>query len=270
MSSMAGLGGRVVHGGVTAIADLVLPRPCPGCGGPGPWCAGCAATLHRRPRRVAVPEVLGRAVLGGAVLGGAVVSGAVVSGAAPGGLAGSAHIPVWALARYTGPVRAAIVAGKERGRRDLPATLGTALGQGLVRLRRSAPLPGELWLVPAPSRRSAARARGGDPVTAMARAAARHSAAHGDPTGVAPCLVTTGAARDSVGLDAAARVENLADRVRLRAGGAPPPGAAVLLIDDVLTTGATSMAAIGVLRAAGLDVRGVLVLAAVPGWITTR
>jgi predicted amidophosphoribosyltransferase len=84
-----------------------------------------------------------------------------------------AHVPVWALARYTGPVRAAIVAGKERGRRDLPPTLGLALGRGLVRLRRSGVLPGALWLVPAPSRRSAARARGGDPVTAMARAAAR-------------------------------------------------------------------------------------------------
>jgi predicted amidophosphoribosyltransferase len=181
-----------------------------------------------------------------------------------------AHVPVWALARYTGPVRAAIVAGKERGRRDLPPTLGLALGRGLVRLRRSGVLPGALWLVPAPSRRSAARARGGDPVTAMARAAARQRAAHGDPTGVAPCLVTTGAARDSVGLDAAGRAANLADRVRWRASGAPPPGAAVLLVDDVLTTGATATAAIRALRAAELEVRGVLVLAAVPGWVATR
>jgi predicted amidophosphoribosyltransferase len=87
---------------------------------------------------------------------------------------------------------------------------------------------------------------------------------------VAPCLVTTGAARDSVGLDAAGRAANLADRVRWRASGAPPPGAAVLLVDDVLTTGATATAAIRALRAAELEVRGVLVLAAVPGWVATR
>lgn len=162
------------------------------------------------------------------------------------------------------------MAGKERGRRDLPASLGAALGAGLLRLHRSAPLPTGIWLVPAPSRRAAARSRGGDPVATMARSAARYAAARGVSTGAAPCLVTTGAARDSVGLDADARVANLANRVRWRQSGAPPRRAAVLLVDDVLTTGATSTAATAALRAAGLDVRGVLVLAAVPGWVAAR
>ncbi len=67
--------------------------------------------------------------------------------------------------------------------------------------------------------------RGGDPVTAMARAAAGSPPGAGMPTGVAPCLVTAGSARDSVGLDAAARAANLADRVRWLPGGAPPAGA---------------------------------------------
>ena len=233
--------GRV---GIVTAMDLVLPRACPGCGGPDPWCAGCDATLGGRPRRVRLPEF---------------------AAAAAAGLP-----PVWALTRYTDPVRSAILAGKERGRRDLPAHLGRALGNGLLRLHRVGLVPEPIWLVPAPSRRAAARARGGDPVTVMASAAARLAAERGHPAGVAPCLVTAGSARDSVGLDASARAANLADRVRWLPAAAPPVQARVVLVDDVLTTGATTTAACRVLRAAGVDVCGVLVVASVPGWIGTR
>ena len=162
------------------------------------------------------------------------------------------------------------MAGKEHGRRDLPAVLGEALGSGLLRLHRLGLLPEPIWLVPAPSRRAAARVRGGDPVTMMAGAAARFAAGRGHPAGVAPCLVTAGSARDSVGLDAAARAANLADRVRLLGRAAPPDGARVVVIDDVLTTGATTAAACRALRTAGVDVVAVLVIASVPGWIGTR
>jgi predicted amidophosphoribosyltransferase len=178
--------------------------------------------------------------------------------------------PIWALTKYQDPVRSAILAGKERGRRDLPGQLGMALGRGLLRLHRFTPFAEPIWLVPAPSRRAAARSRGGDPVTAMARAAAELAAGQGHPTGVAPCLVTAGSARDSVGLDAAGRAANLAHRVRWRSGGAPPPGATVVVVDDVVTTGATTLAACQALRASGVDVAGVLALAAVPPWISTR
>jgi predicted amidophosphoribosyltransferase len=174
------------------------------------------------------------------------------------------------LARYADPVRSAILAGKERGRRDLPPLLGVALGRGLLRLRRTAVLPDQIWLVPAPGRRAAARRRGGDPVTTMARAAAAFAARTGLPTGMAPCLFTAGSARDSVGLNAAARAANLAGRVRWRPAAGPPAGSTVLLIDDVLTTGATATIACDVLRAAGVRVGGVLVLASVPGWIAAR
>jgi predicted amidophosphoribosyltransferase len=231
--------------GVAAAMDLVLPRACPGCGGPGPWCAGCDGTLRGRPRRVRLPEL--------------------AAGGAAAGLP-----PVWALTRYTDPVRSAILAGKEHGRQDLPAHLGRALGNGLLRLNRLGLMPEPIWLVPAPSRRAAARARGGDPVAGMAVAAARLAAQRGHPAGVAPCLVTAGSARDSVGLDAAARAANLADRVRWLPRAAPPAGAQVVVIDDVLTTGTTTAAACRVLRAAGVDVCGVLVVASVPGWIGTR
>ena len=234
----------LVRGAVSSAMDLVLPRPCPGCGGPGPWCDGCDATLLGRPRQLKLPEMPASA---------------------------NTLLPtVWALTRYTDPVRSAILAGKEHGRRDLPALLGLAIGRAVVRLRRLALLPGTVWLIPAPSRRSAARQRGGDPVTRMARAAAELAASRGHPTGVAPCLLTAGSARDSVGLDAAARADNLANRVRWLPRAAPPAGARVLVIDDVFTTGATTAAACGVLRTAGVEVAGVLVLAAVPGFAAAR
>lgn len=234
----------LASGAVSGAMDLVLPRPCPGCGGPEPWCAGCDGTLLGRPRQLRLPETL----------------------SGPG-----ASLPtVWALTRYTDPVRAAILAGKEHGRRDLPGLLGPAIGRAVVRLHRLSLLPETVWLVPAPSRRSAARRRGGDPVTAMARSAAGWAAGRGHPTGVAPCLRTAGSARDSVGLDATSRAANLADRVRWLPGGAPPDGATVLLIDDVFTTGATTAAACAVLRTAGVRVAGALVLAAVPGFVNTR
>jgi predicted amidophosphoribosyltransferase len=242
----------VVLGGVAAAMDLVLPRPCPGCGGPGPWCDACDSTLCGRPRRVRVPE---------AVAGARGPSGTSPTGGLP---------PVWALSRYRDPVRSAIVAGKERDRRDLPTHLGIALGRGIARLLAMHLLSEPCWLVPAPSRRAAARSRGGDPVTSMARAAARQLAGHGQRAGVAPCLVTAGAARDSVGLDAAQRAVNLGGRVRWRAAGAPPDGAVVVLVDDVLTTGATAAAACRALQREGVAVGGVLVLAAVPPWVTAR
>ncbi|MBN9608581.1 MAG: hypothetical protein BGO26_18895 [Actinobacteria bacterium 69-20] len=222
--------------------DLVLPRTCPGCHAPVPWCEACAATLQRRPRAVALPEAaLDRLAAAGLVLP-----------------------TVHALARYAGPVRAAIIAGKERGRRDLPPRLGAALGAGLVALQDAAVLPPELWLVPAPTRRASARARGGDPVAAMARMAAAVLAAHGRPAGVAPCLRLSGKVRDSVGLDAAARAANLAGAVQFDARAAPPPGAFTVLLDDVLTSGATVGGSCEALAASGVTLGGVLVLAAVP------
>lgn len=244
----------IVREGLDAALDLVLPRPCPGCGGPDPWCAGCDATLRGRPRRIRLPEQRPEPLR-------------------PTSSPHQAAVllpPAWALTRYRDPVRSAILAGKERGRRDLPPLLGVALGRGLFRLRRLGLLPTTVWLVPAPSRRSAARVRGGDPVAIMARAAARWLAGQGCSTGVAPCLVTAGTARDSVGLDAAGRAANLYDRVRWVPAGAPPPATPVVLIDDVLTTGATSAVACRTLAAAGVQVCAVLVLASVPGWVTTR
>jgi predicted amidophosphoribosyltransferase len=222
--------------------DLVLPLSCPGCGRGGAWCAECAGTLAGVPRAVVLPDRL---------------LDALAEDELP--------VPaVYALSRYSGQARAAIIAGKERGRRDLPVLLGDAIGRGVRHLQDTAVIGGAVWMIPAPTRRSAARARGGDPVLVMARSAARRLAGDGRSTGVAPCLELAPGARDSVGLDAAARAANLAGRVRFRAVASPPARSEVVLLDDVLTTGATVSAAMRTLHGAGVTVGTVLVVAAVP------
>lgn len=130
---------------------------------------------------------------------------------------------------------------------------------------------GRLVLVPAPTRVRAARSRGGDPVRRFASAAAESL----EPEFVSvPSVLRMGrGVRDSVGLGAAARAENVAGHVQFvrpsrrrrepngDAGPASEP--TVLLVDDVLTTGATASESVCVLAEFGIRVDGVVVIAAV-------
>ncbi|MFR9806671.1 ComF family protein [Pseudonocardia sp. RS010] len=189
------------------LLDLLLPGSCGGCGAGGAgWCPECSARLPG-PHRVVLPG-------------------------APETLAAG---------RYRGPLRTALLAYKERGRRDLAAPLAALL----------APLvpPGGL-LVPAPSRPAAARARGGDHVLRLCRRVA--------PGRTLPLLGLARRTRDSLGLDAAQRTANLAGRVFVRTGENPPE--AVLLVDDVVTTGATLRACARSLAEVGIAVSGAVVL----------
>src|SRR5256885_6425964 len=162
------------------VLDLLVPLRCVGCGAPDVgWCPNCAATLGR-------PFPVDRAAT------------------APGP-------PVYALARYFGAPRRAVLAYKERGRRDLAAPLGRTLATALTALPEPRASP-ELYLVPAPSRPAAARARGGPHMVAIACHAAIALAEAGRPAAVAPALCLDGRARDSVGLDAAERAANLRGR----------------------------------------------------------
>jgi predicted amidophosphoribosyltransferase len=111
-----------------------------------------------------------------------------------------------------------------------------------------------LTVVPAPTRRSSARRRGGDPV---ARIAAVATAGHPD-IAVLNALRTAGLARDSVGLGARARERNITGRVRAVAGVI---AGEVLVVDDVVTTGVTAREAVRVLHAGGATVAAVLTLA---------
>lgn len=88
---------------------------------------------------------------------------------------------------------------KEHGRRDLVAPLACALIVGVDHLSSWGMLENPLTMVPAPTRRWAARRRGGDPVSRMARIAGATLGRHHDVT-VVPALRMRALARDSVGL----------------------------------------------------------------------
>jgi predicted amidophosphoribosyltransferase len=211
---------------LAAALDLLLPLQCGGCAKPGTaWCEDCRAVF--RPDEDQPHLITARVDPG---------------------------VPVFALGRYAGARREAIVALKERGRSDLIVPLAQNLALGIHRLLTWGILDTPLTIVPAPTRRTAARSRGGDPVTKMAAVA---TAGHPDIS-LAVSLRMRAGVRDSVGLDSAARERNIAGRIRL---GGPSPVAEVLLVDDVVTTGATAAESVRVLRAGGARVAGILALA---------
>jgi predicted amidophosphoribosyltransferase len=165
------------------------------------------------------------------------------------------QVPVFALGRYAGARRQAILAMKEHGRGDLVAPLARALAIGVHRLLTWGMVETPLTIVPAPTRRSAARRRGGDPVARLARAAV---AGHPDVT-VVQALRLKALVRDSVGLGTSARERNIAGRVLLRG---QRPRTEVVIVDDIVTTGATARESVRTLRAAGIRVAAVLAIAA--------
>ncbi len=210
------------------MLDLVLPLECGGCRAPSTrWCESCARDLRVRPDE---PHLIAPRVHPG--------------------------VPVFSLGRYAGARRGAIVAIKEHGRTDLIPVLGAVLKAGVAQLLAWGVLDTPLTVVPAPTRRLAARRRGGDPVARMALAATA-----GDPTAsVVPALRMKALVRDSVGLSSAARQRNVAGRVRLRM---PRDGFAggVLVVDDIVTTGATAAESVRILQTSGACVVGVLAVA---------
>ncbi|OBF30256.1 phosphoribosyltransferase [Mycobacterium sp. ACS1612] len=207
------------------MLDLVLPLECGGCAAPATrWCPACArqfAVSADHPHLI-TPRV------------------------DPG-------VPVFSLGRYAGPRRAAIVAVKEHGRADLVRPLAVAVSAAIGNLVGWGLIGTPLTVVPAPTRRSAARRRGGDPVTRIARAAiAGHAGLR-----VVAALRMRGLVRDSVGLSGADRQRNVAGRVKL----VEAVTGAVLVVDDIVTTGATAGESVRVLHAAGAHVVGVLAIA---------
>ena len=212
---------------LAAVVDLVLPRRCVGCAAAGH--ALCQRCRPGPPRLVVDEPVPGLPVLAGAV--------------------------------YGGPVRRAVLAFKERGRRDLVAALGLILGQTVSALiADTARARTGLVLVPVPSAPAAAAARGGDHVLRLARRAA---VASGVP--VAPgVLRIERAVQDSAGLGRAERERNLHGALRARAPSLGGPTRRAIVVDDIVTTGATLREAVRALRLAGWEVVGAAVVASTP------
>jgi predicted amidophosphoribosyltransferase len=197
------------------LSDLILPRQCAGCGAAGEvLCPRC------------------------------------IPGQLPFALPGFG-VPVLAAARYERGVRAAVLAYKERGRRELTRSFAVLLAETAAGLMR----PGAT-LVPVPSARAAARRRGGDHVRRLARRAAAQLG-----VSMVPALRLTRLVRASAELGAAERHANLAGAM---AAHAPPAGAAAVLVDDIVTTGATVHEAMRALRVAGWPVLGGLAVAVTP------
>lgn len=211
-----------------ALLDLVLPQICAGCDRPGAvFCVECQGSLWPQPRQVWARH--------------------------------DAGAPCWAMGDYGGPLRRAILAGKDHGRRETAPAFGRMYAAALGWMRTFGELdPPELApliLIPAPSSKRAARQRGGDPVTRAAREAAARVGAT-----VEPVLSLTKGVADSAGLSARSRARNLVGHVRARSISSARD-ANVVLLDDVLTTGATTAESVSALSATGVDVTAILVLA---------
>lgn len=207
------------------MLDLVLPLQCGGCGAPSTrWCDTCGKELAVKPDE---PHLISPRVETG--------------------------VPVFSLGRYAGARREAIVAVKEHGRADLIEPLAAALGAGLGQLLTWGVIELPLTVVPAPTRRWAARRRGGDPITRVALAA---TAGRRDVT-VVQALRTRALVADSVGLSSADRQRNIAGRVKM----VRPVRGEVVVVDDVVTTGATASESVRVMQPAGATVVAVLAIA---------
>lgn len=211
---------------LSSLVELLLPRACVGCGLEGcTWCRACLEAefdpvLHR-------PDPC------------------------PPGL------PMLAAATsYAGSVRGAILAAKERDRRELDRLLGAMLATAIGLLMTSESVwpsrVGPLWLVPVPASPSALRERGRDHVSDWTRWTVRWLRAAKVPAHRVPALRRTAAGLDSVGLDAGQRAVNLSGAFTVGRVSAPPPSTTVIIVDDIVTTGATLVEASACLST-GLD-----------------
>jgi predicted amidophosphoribosyltransferase len=203
-----------------ALADLLLPRTCAGCGLPGTVLCRSCATLLARPQ-LATPRRF------------------------PQGFP-----PTVAAGAYAGPVRPAVIAFKERARAELARPLGAALALAVAAVVRGLPQSASgrpVLLVPLPPTRAALRERGRDHVRELTRHALTELTDAGVAAAEVRLLRRRGRVRDSAELSAGQRRANLAGTFERRPGAVVPADGVLVLVDDVVTTGATLTEAAAVL-----------------------
>jgi len=159
-------------------------------------------------------------------------------------------LAVAAAAEYAGTVRAVLLAMKAGDRPALCRPLAAMLGPALDLLAREVTGPGEVDLVPVPSTAAAVRERGFRHVDRLIAALPRPGRPH-------RALRLSGDNVDQAGLGRAARFAQRRAAFVCR----PSPGRRFVLVDDIVTSGATLLAAADAARAAGADVVGAAVVA---------
>ncbi len=224
-----------------ALADLVLPVACAGCGAermPLRYgvCASCVTSLEAlRPYPTApVPPPRGMP-------------------------------PCVAVGAYAGPLRSVLLAYKEKGRHRLAGPLGAMLAGAIADVARDPGVP--VLVVPVPSTGRAARERHGDHMTRLGAHAVRRLRAGGWQADlIRPLRVTP--RPDSASLDAAGRLAAAESSLRIRPPRirvprrGPTMRRTLVVVDDIVTTGATLAAVAARLREANMQVTGAAVLAA--------
>jgi predicted amidophosphoribosyltransferase len=197
--------------------SVLWPVQCAGCGADDrALCGGCRAALAPQPRARELPG-----------------------------------LPVVFALDYEAEARAAILAFKEGGRRDIVRPLGASLRVAIhSAVERSG---GRVELALIPGRAASRRRRGYDPVRELVTAAG-----HRRPTDALAVVASRGEQKT---LGRSARAANLAGSMAVRRGML---GRRMLLVDDVVTTGATLLEAARALREAGGEVVGAAVLASTP------
>ncbi len=197
------------------------------------------------------------------------------------------RVPCFARGDYAGVLRALIIAVKHGGRVGLARELGGQLAIPLSAALEHAKGAGGPLIVAAPSRSARTRERGYRPVELLVRQALRQlrtpsSHEHPHLTNRAPhrprsapvsagvpvprhvrALRARRGRRGQVGLSPAERTRNAQLVAVRRRGRAALRGRAVVLVDDILTTGATLIAAQAALERAGARVVAIVVLSVV-------
>lgn len=182
------------------------------------------------------------------------------------------QVPVFAAARYEGSVRAALIAYKERGRRDVGADLAAALTGAAVTAAAGGLLASSGLLAPVPSSRDAVRDRGHDAVAQLATRASRQLRRLGFDTSVASVLRQARPVVDQAGLPIGRRRSNMSGALAVSAQRDRDrvAGRVVLVVDDIVTSGATAAEACRALDECGAIVAAVVAVAGTPrlsdGW----